>query len=369
MSRIVLATLDAGGNVPPVLGIGDSLVRQGHEVYVIGHPAQRSTVEAAGLPFTSYARARAWSPTTDKSTLRGLLELVAVFNDRGIGRDVVALARDTEADVVAIDCMLLGALAAAHEADIRCVSLFHTFHAYFDGPWRRGPVGLLSALRGHRARQLWQGCARSLTLSLRALDPTPTDAGNTRLTWSGPVVQGTSASPPTRPRVLVSLSTTAFPGMAQTLQRIVDALGTMEVDVVVTTGPSIDPGSVRAADNTIVERYVDHAELMPRCSAVVGHGGHATTLRTLAHDLPLLVIPAHTMLDQKMVGEAVAHAGAGLVLPRKATREDIRNAVQDLLGDPTYRTSAASLGRQIRAARGADTAAEQIVAAANATAT
>lgn len=367
MSRIVLATLDAGGNVPPVLGIGAALLRQGHEVFVIGHPAQRSAVEASGLAFTGYTSARAWSPTADKSTLRGLLELVAVFNDRGIARDVVGLVRHVAADVAGIDCMLLGALAAAQDADIRTVSLFHTFHAFFDGSWRRGPVGVLSALTGHRAGHLWRACDRSLILSLRELDPAPTDAINHVLVWTGPVVDGVPACGPTRPRVLVSLSTTAFPGMAQTLQRIIDALGTLAVDMVVTTGPSIDPGSVSAPTNAVVQRYVDHAALMPTCSAVVGHGGHATTLRALAHDLPLLVIPAHPMLDQKMVGQAVARAGAGLVLTRKATTQEIRNSVQTLLHTPTYRSAAASLGLRIRASRGAETAAEHIAVTASAT--
>lgn len=148
--------------------------------------------------------------------------------------------------------------------------------------------------------------------------------------------------------------------MAKTLQRIVDALGKLSVEVVVTTGPSIDPESVQAPTNTTVHRYVDHAKLMPTCSALVGHGGHATTLRALAHDLAVLVIPAHPMLDQKMVGDAVARAGAGLVLTRKATSEQIGRAVQTLLTSPTHRAAATSLRHQIRRARGAQTAADEL---------
>jgi len=362
-SQIVLATLDAGGNLPPVLGIGRALAAGGHEVHVIGHPAQRAAVEASGLAFTAYTRGRPWSPAAEKSTPRALLDLVGVFNDRGAGEDVVDLARRVHADVVAVDCMLLGALAAAQDCGLTTVSLFHTFHAYFDGPWRRGPVGLLSRLRGHRARRIWQACDRSLVLSLRELDPARTAAGDT-LVWTGPVVVGAPATASTTPRVLVSLSTTAFPGMARTLQRIVDALGSLPVDVVVTTGPSIDPESVRAAPNTTVHRYVDHAKLMPTCSAVVGHGGHATTLRALAHDLPVLVIPAHPMLDQKMVGQAVTRAGAGLVLTRTATNEEIAGAVRTLLDSPIHRAAAASLGRRIREGRGAQTAADELAALA-----
>lgn len=365
MSQVVLATLDAGGNVPPVLGIGRTLVQRGHDVHVVGHPAQRPAVEAAGLSFTAYTRARAWSPTAETSSLRGLRDLVGVFNDRGLGQDVVDRARQVRADVVAVDCMLLGALAAAQEAGLPTVSLFHSFYAFFDGRWLQGPVGLLSRMKGHRARRLWDACDRSLVLSLPDLDPAGRQAGAAPV-WTGPVVDGTPASPSTPARVLVSLSTTAFPGMPETLQRIVDALGALPVDVVVTTGPAIEPSSVRAAANTSVHRYVDHAQLMPTCSAVVGHGGHATTMRALAHDLPILVIPAHPMLDQKMVGAAVTRAGAGLLLPRSASGQQIRECVETLVSSPHHRAAAAALGRQIREGRGAETAADQLVAVGSA---
>lgn len=359
MPQIVLATLDAGGNVPPVIGIGRALVAEGHVVHVIGHPAQRDVFEAAALDFTPYTSGRPWSPTAKKSTVVGLRDIVGVMNDRGAASDVIDLARRVRADVVAVDCMLLGVLAATQEAGFTSVSLFHTFHAYFDGPWRRGPVGLLSRLRGNSAQRLWEACDGSLVLSLRDLDPVgaETKAG---ISWTGPVVDGALASSVTPPRVLVSLSTTAFPGMAVTLQRIVDALGALPAEVVVTTGPSIDPSSLTAPDNTSVHRYVDHAELMPTCSAAVGHGGHATTMRALAHGLPVLVIPAHPMLDQKMVGESLARAGAGLVLTRKATGQEIKDAVQTLLSSPEYRAAAAALGQRIREGRGAQTAAKQL---------
>lgn len=367
MAQLVLATLDAGGNLPPVLGIGHALRSSGHGVHVIGHPAQRDAVEAAGLDFTPYTHARPWSPTEEKSTLRGLREFVGVFNDRGAGRDVVELARRVRADAVAVDCMLLGVLDAVQAAGVPNAALFHTFHAYFDGPWRRGPVGLLSRLRGHHARRLWATADLGLVLTEAELDPASA-GGDPSLVWTGAVVDtGAPAVSPTRPRVLVSLSTTAFPGMATTLQRILDALAVLPVDAVVTTGPAIDPASLRATANTTVHRVVDHARLMPTCSLAVGHGGHATSLRALAHGLPLLVIPAHPMLDQTMVGEAVAGAGAGLVLPRSSSAEQIREAVTVLLDTPSYGAAAAALGTRIRGGRGSETAAAALLSAARAT--
>jgi UDP:flavonoid glycosyltransferase YjiC (YdhE family) len=95
-------------------------------------------------------------------------------------------------------------------------------------------------------------------------------------------------------------------------------------------------------------------------SLVVGHGGHATTMTALAHDLPLLVLPMDAKTDQPYVGKTVQRAGAGLTMSRRATPEKIRAAVEQLLVDGPQREAAARLGAIVRAVPGAATAADLI---------
>jgi UDP:flavonoid glycosyltransferase YjiC (YdhE family) len=90
---------------------------------------------------------------------------------------------------------------------------------------------------------------------------------------------------------------------------------------------------------------------------VVGHGGHATTMTALAHDLPLVVLPLHPMLDQKMVGAAVAKAGAARLLTKNASAAQVAAAITELLADGPHRTAAARLGAQVRASSAASRAA------------
>jgi UDP:flavonoid glycosyltransferase YjiC (YdhE family) len=47
----VFSTWDGGGNVPPVLELGNELLSRGHEVVVMGHPSQKAAVEHSGLVF------------------------------------------------------------------------------------------------------------------------------------------------------------------------------------------------------------------------------------------------------------------------------------------------------------------------------
>jgi len=127
----------------------------------------------------------------------------------------------------------------------------------------------------------------------------------------------------------------------------------------VTTG-SIDPTHLRPAANTTLHRFVDHAELLPTTSLVVAHGGHATAVRSLAHGVPLLVMPMNPLMDQPLVGRAVMDQGVGLSISKGSSTRAIREATHRLLDDAATRDRARELGRSIREHDGAVTAADLI---------
>lgn len=356
---VVLATLDAGGNVPPMLGVGVELMRRGHDVRVLGHPQQRATFEAAGLDFHPYVHATPWDPVAPKSTLTGLRGFIHQFTERGKGRDLVDLAQG--ASVVVVDCMLLSVLDAAKTANLPHVALVHSFHAYFDGPWRAGPVGIAARLKGLNPRRVWNDCDAVVVCSDPSLDPAGARPWPSTFLWAGPVQPRTDpASPVSPPRVLMSLSTTSFPGQREAMQRVLDGLAGAPLDLVVTTGPAIDSGGLTVPANATVHRFLPHDEVMPSCSAVIGHGGHSTAMRALAHDLPLVIIPMHPMLDQPMVGKAVEAAGAGVSIKKSSKPAAFRAAVDAVLDD-AHRDAAAAIGAQIRAIDGAVVAVDRIL--------
>jgi UDP:flavonoid glycosyltransferase YjiC (YdhE family) len=99
---------------------------------------------------------------------------------------------------------------------------------------------------------------------------------------------------------------------------------------------------------------------MPEVSVVVGHGGHATTMTALAHDLPLLVLPMDSKSDQPYIGRAIQRAGAGRTMSRRSSSTKIRAAVEALLADGPHREAAARLGAAVRALPGATTGADLI---------
>jgi hypothetical protein len=286
--------------------------------------------------------------------------MIAMFGDRGMGADLIAEVEREPADLVVVDCLLFGVLEAAERAGLRYVALEHLFDEYFT-KWLRGPMGLGMKLKRLATGRLLEGAQRRLVASLPTLDPAGGRDGTGNVTYTWPVVTGVPATPE-RPTILVSLSTYEFPGQTAAMQNIIDACSGLDARVVVTTGPVIDPDDLHWSANTEVHRWVPHVDLLPEVSLVIGHGGHATTMVALAHDIPLLILPMHPFLDQPMVGKAVEAAGAGRTLSKKTKPEQLRPVIEELLADGPHREAAARLGAAIRTRPGATRAADELLA-------
>jgi len=352
MADILFVTWDGGGAVPPALGIARELRARGHTVRFLGHAVQADELSRQGMEVVPSRDARRFSGREPNSALA----LMAAFGDRGMGKDLLRAVAERPADLVVVDCFMFGALDAARRAELPYVVLEHTFDDYYERVCLRGPLGLSLRLRRLAPRRAVDSARVRLVTSIPGLDPAGAAA---HLAHVGPVVE-VAPREPGEPMVLVSLSTFGYPGMEGVLQNVVDATRGLDARVVVTTGPLIDPDSLRRPDHVEVHRFVPHVQLMPRASMLVGHGGHGTTMQALAHDLPVLVLPMDGKTDQPGIGRAVSRAGAGRVVSRRSGPEVLAPVIASLLGDGPHRAAAARLGSAVRSMPGAANAADRI---------
>ncbi|WP_111720723.1 glycosyltransferase [Homoserinimonas sp. OAct 916] len=367
MESVLFVTWDGGGNVPPALGIGAELERRGNEVRFLGHPNQKNAIEEAGFSAEEFQRARPWSMLEVRSGLAASLAAAGVFTDRAMGEDLIESVKREHPDRVVIDGLLVGAMSAAARAGIPYSVLVHTLYGVMHKTLTRGPLALIARGKGINPARLYESADHILAVTLEELDHgTPADVDytgpvlpqNARDGTQGPQVDIDAAPEPV---ILVSLSTTYIPGQREALQRILDALGGLPVHALITTGLGVEPADLRAPVNADVYRYVPHPPLMKQASLVIGHGGHATTMLALAHNLPLLIMPMNPAFDQPAIGRVIAEQNAGLTLGKKATVSQIRDAVTLLLPrSSSYRVAAARLGGRIRSTDGASLAADLI---------
>ena len=142
--------------------------------------------------------------------------------------------------------------------------------------------------------------------------------------WTAPAGEG--------PLVLVAMSST-FQNHVECLQRITDALGSLPVRGLVTTGPAVEPDAIRAPANVAVVASAPHSEVLPQADLVVTHGGHGTVIKALAAGVPLVIL--HHGRDQADNAARVTTRGAGIAVPRRAPSARIAKAIITVLDDPS----------------------------------
>jgi MGT family glycosyltransferase len=131
-------------------------------------------------------------------------------------------------------------------------------------------------------------------------------------------------------------------------------LADLPVELIATTSGVREPRQLGLGPlpaNAHLTRWVRHADLLPRCAALVTTGGPATIMAGLTAGVPLVVVP--TTWDKPDNAQRVVEAGVGVRLhPRRCTPERLRDAVERVLGDPGYRAAAQRAATSLAAAPG-----------------
>lgn len=395
--HFLFVTLEAGGNVPPMLGLARRLSARGHRVTVLSEPCLGPAVTAMGLQFTPFERYftrtdrqedffEDWkygplsNPTIDK----------IIFGPTQILVDeTLRVIRRVQPEALVVDCLLPPALIAGEASGLPGAIIFH-MPEYLPGPNR--PPGMMGLLPGRN----WLGQLRDrllgrlffakirkylprinaarLALGLAPLQHPvdllnraqrrlilthpdfdfPLEPAPANVRYTGPVLddpdwtepgQLPGAASAERPLVVVSLSST-FQNQGATLQRCLDALGQLDLRGLVTVGPALDPGDFTAPENVTLVRSVPHSEVFPHADLVVTHAGHGTIMRALSYGLPLLCLPMGR--DQYDNAAKVVYQGCGLQLSPQASVERLRKSIERLLTDTGFGARAAVFGAGIR---------------------
>lgn len=150
-----------------------------------------------------------------------------------------------------------------------------------------------------------------------------------------------------RPLVYVTLGTLF--GRAALFRLLLDAFAEVDCEVLLTVGHRVEPAELgQLPANSTVERFVPQADVLPRASAVVAHGGSGSTLGALAHGTPLLLVPQGA--DQFENAAACAAAGAAITLPPpEQTDANLRSALEHVLADRSYAAAAERVAAEIAA--------------------
>jgi rhamnosyltransferase subunit B len=109
----------------------------------------------------------------------------------------------------------------------------------------------------------------------------------------------------------------------------------------------------------IAVNYAAYESVLPRCCAMVHHGGVGTTSQGLRAGVPTLIVPF--AFDQADNADRAKRLGASRTLPRSKYRvARVAKELDILLRKTDYATNAATVGRRIRRENGAAAACDLI---------
>jgi glycosyltransferase len=417
--RVAIAIWPAPAHVYPLTPLAWALRAAGHEVSFISHPSIGPEVAAQGLPFTPACTADAMPgqlgpggayPAEREDTGRISAALHIPEQDLGIWNTVfqfflpamwdfipyrgspdapmpamdgmVEFFEQWRPDLVVWDPCLPGASVAARVCGARHVrytgpDLIGWCHETFDrltsGPSAPDVDNPLVESVRPMARKYGVPVDRETLFGQCTVNPAPpalsvpVDTRTVPVRWIPHTSQGAGTDwlypVPDRPRVAISLGVSVRSFLAADWHYVpvlLDALSGMDVEVIATLDHTQLNRVSTIPDNVRVVDYFPLDQLLPTCSALIHHGGLATTIAAGNARVPQLIVD---FLDRDIVADTsvqgvgvpryvmaptatayVQSHGAGDVLDlSKPSAEVVREQVTRVLTDPSFRSGATRL--------------------------
>jgi sterol 3beta-glucosyltransferase len=397
--RAVIPTIGSRGDVQPFIALAQGLARAGHAATLASHPVMKPLVESHGVAFRpigpgiDLARRVADIRQSSRTAMAGLVRAMRFSFDmlEQSHGDILALCR--EADLVVVSAQ---SAAGKNEADL--LSLPHLsvtlmpWAIPWDDPqralWRRAAYSLMDRLVSLLTTRPLNRLRRKLGLapvgregftSLRlnlvpvspaVYEPNPLWEPRHRVVGYWFAQDPAGWEPPDdvlafleagEPPVVVSLGAMSLGvgGARETASLFVDAIHHAGVRVII-QGWDSALGHLTLAPTIHAAGSMPHNWLLPRCAALVHHGGFGTTAAALRAGIPALVIPH--IADQFFWAKRVHELGAGPQPIRrpKLTTIALASAIDELVQSHSLRSAASSLGDQIRVDTGVANAVRQI---------
>ena len=404
------------GHLNPMCVLGRELLRRGHPVTLFGVPDVQSKVAKSGLEFYAIGAAdfppgsleAIFAQLGELSGLAGINFSIQFFRQEAemLFREAPLAIQQTGVAALIVDQVTPAASTVANWLKLPFVTVcnalltnqepgvppYFTHWQYHNTEWAKLRNRVSNALGERLTQPVWQvivqqrqqwqlpphqqrGDAQSQLAQICQL-PAIFDFPRERLPawfhYTGPLQDPSGLEPVTfeqpafpfeqltdRPLVYASLGTLQN-RKDEIFRCIAEACQDLEAQLVISLGnPSRDVSEINLPGSPLVVPYAPHQQLIERSSLVITHAGLNTVLGTLSAGVPLVAIPITN--EQPGIAARLARTGAGKVVPlAQISVPRLRDAVTQVLTEPTYRQNAAKVQAAIQTSGGVDRAADII---------
>lgn len=365
--RMLFTFAGGSGHLEPLVPLARAAAIAGHAVAFAGRPWMVPKVEALGLPAFATGSDVGLTPTRlplAQIDLERDIRLAAIGFGGRIAReraaDILALCGDWKPDLLVCEETDFGAMVVAERLTLPHASvLVIAAGSFVTAAAFAGPVNEVRAEHGLSPDLSLAMPGRHLILS-----PFPPSYRDPEFplpsTGQGVRLLTTAASQDEhaplwltrlgdRPTIYFTLGTVYSMESGDLFERVLAGLRDLPINAIVTVGPDFDSAELGTQPaNVHIERYIPQAVFLPRCHAVVSHGGSGSVLGALTYGLPMVLLPMGA--DQPLNAARCEALGVAQTLPAlEATATDVHSTVAQVLEDPSYRRCAQRLRAEIAA--------------------
>ena len=390
MSKIVFFCIPAHGHTNPTLGVVEELISRGHEVWYYSYNIMREKIESSGAIFISCDGYDAEQKLSVKDSVRVGKDLVfstKILVDTTLALDdkVCEDMAELKPDCIVADSMALWGKAVALKLGIPFVSSTTTF-----------------AFNQHSAKIMKQGIGELIKMVLsipkmskqvkrlkskgypvkNILDIIGNDDNTHTIVYTSPEFQpcsetfsdkyafvgpsireATKKIEKSRDKLIYISMGTVNNDMMTFYKTCISAFKDTDYQVIMSVGSLVtieDFGKL--PENVSVFSHVDQIAVLKKADVFVSHCGMNSVSESLYFEVPLVMLPQTT--EQKGVSERILELGAG-IKPHKMDGTSVLSAVNQIIGDISYKKNAEKIACGFKNTSGAKGAADKIIKLCN----
>ncbi|WKY48945.1 glycosyltransferase [Eubacteriaceae bacterium ES3] len=381
MNKIVFFNIPAHGHTNPTIPVVKALVKSGCEVTYFSFEMFREKIESAGAFFVGcdVFLPQANQDELDKKAGKDFSALIKMVTDTTINmeNEVLNQINAISPDCIVSDSVCFWGKLFARKLNILYISSTTTFafNMYSAKMMKPGIKEIFRMFLGmprisHSIRRLNKlgyeinsfvdiiqndNNTNTIVYTSKLFQPM-SDTFSDRFAFVGPSLfepLNNCRKKKSRKLIYISLGTVLNQN-DKFYQQCIEALKDSNFDVIMSVGEKTDLKQLETLqENFKIQGRVNQIEVLKDTDCFLTHSGMNSVSESLYWGVPMVLFPQHS--EQGIVASQTEKLGAGIRLKR-SDPNDIRDAVNQIINQQTYRENAEKIGKSFRTAGGSDAA-------------
>lgn len=388
--HIAVVSLGAFGHVNPTLSFVTELIRRGVRVTYFTTENFRGIIEPTGakfVPVDSWMARQSGGQEGEGNDTDVAATLPFLFlNEAGAYIDtVLSVLREDRPDAIAHDFAGIAGTIAADVLKVPNVMLYTSYpsndsysvaqpfeNVPSDHPLRVAAAQIAQGYmekygcRNMTVKEIFDGHGDfNIVMMQKRLVPNG-DSFDDSFVFTGVQMGkrtafGSWQAPDNGKPLLYSSLGTAFNNWPEYYPILFDAVRDLDINVFAALG-AIDPASLKDIPaNVEVGQMVPQLEILSQASVFITHAGMGGTGEAIYYGVPMIAIPQ--MEEQAITARQIEKTGLGIAFLDKSTitSASLKDAIEELLHDTSYRNTAKDFSDDMKSLGGASASAEALL--------